>query len=162
MSALSKTHTVMEDYRPSTSDKIASKLARYYNERIKKTWKLRLKLVGTIKAFAGSTILMQNFETALLEGLWYVIEVRHTIDQGGYVTELTCRRETSRNANAGNSVVVDTNLQSATGAGKKETAVVQSFALVGAAPLPTKGGKKTRNNHDTNGEFFTTNTRSQK
>jgi hypothetical protein len=158
-SALNKTHTVMEDYRVSTSDKLAAKTARYYNERIKKQWKLHLRLVGTVDVIAGSTIILVNFQTALLDGLWYVKEVKQTIDQGGFTTELTCRRETSRNVVASPAVIHDTQLLTAD---KKDKTVsdVDSLALFGSNVITSKTktsktGSK-RNNHSTDGEFFTT------
>lgn len=162
-SALSKTHTVNEDFRPVTADKVTAKLARFYNERIKKTWRLRIKIVGNVHITAGSTILMVNFQTALLEGLWYVKEVHHVIDQGGYITDMVCRRETSRNATATNAEIVNTEpLQ-----GEKKGAApvpVNSQVIIGTGvgkPIKTKT-KTGRNAHSTDGEFFTTNTRSNK
>lgn len=163
-SALNKSHTVQEDFRPTTTDKASAKLARFYNERIKKTWRLRVKIVGNVHVVAGSTILMQNFQTPLLEGLWYVKEVRHTIDQGGYVTELSCRRETSRNATAANAKVVAAQPLQAQKNGEAP-APVESLLIVGTGVQQTGTKTKTktgRNAHSTDGQFFTTNTRSNK
>jgi uncharacterized protein len=160
VSALSKSHTVYEDFRPVTSDKMAAKMARFYNERIKKTWRLRVKIVGNVNVVAGSTISMLNFQTALLDGLWYVKEVHHTIDQSGYVTDMTCRRETSRNATATKAGVEPT---SPSTAGKKggapepvESMVIIGTGVGGTSKTKTKTG---RNAHSTDGEFFNTTTR---
>lgn len=160
VSALSKSHTVSEDFRPVTSDKMAAKMARFYNERIKKTWRLRVKIVGNVNVVAGSTISMLNFQTALLDGLWYVKEVHHNIDQSGYITDLTCRRETSRNASAAKGSV---DLAEPAAGGKKgeaiapvESMVIRGTGLVGNSKKKTKTG---RNAHSTDGEFFNTTTR---
>lgn len=162
--ALNKSHTVQEDFRPVTTDKAAAKLARFYNERIKKTWRLRVKIVGNVHVVAGSTVVMQNFQTALLDGAWYIKEVRHTIDQGGYITELTCRRETSRDVAVASARVETAQPLQAQKAGAEPTPV-DSLLIVGTGVQQTGVKTKTktgRNAHSTDGQFFTTVTRTNK
>lgn len=161
--AISKSRTVMVDFRSSTDDKVDAKLAKYYNQRIKKRWRLRLRIVGNVQARAEQTIVLVNFGTALLDGLWYVKEAKHTIDQGGYITELLCRRETSHSNAAGDAKIVQEDLTTKeTGKGKKgQTDTKTSKVIVGRidnfGEKPKKGSHKS--NHDTSGgEFFTTKT----
>lgn len=107
---------------------------------------------------------MQNFQTPLLDGVWYVKEVTHNIDQGGYITELTCRRETSRNAVAANAKVLTAQPLQAQKPGATPTPV-DSLLIVGTGVQQTGAKTKTktgRNAHSTDGEFFTTVTRSNK
>jgi phage protein D len=158
LQAISKSHTVLRDYRPATDSKIIAVRSKHYNQRIKKTWRLRLRLVGTVDIVSGELIVLINFSTALLEGVWYVKEARHTIDQNGYITELVCRRQTSKsNGKAGVDKIVKAD---ATVAGKKgETEVKETEFILTGKPIPTKNTGGRKKTHDTDGDFFPTNTR---
>lgn len=155
--AIARSRTVMVDFRPSTADKVQSKLAKHYNQRIKKQWRLRIRLVGNSNAHAGRTILLQNFGTALLDGLWYIKEAKHVIDQGGYITELTCRRETGRANKVGDAFLTYGQPTTKDKGHKGETTVQESEAVVGHSKGFDGVNKKTRrrNTHSTDGNFFT-------
>lgn len=161
--AINRSRTVMEDYRPSTDDKVEAKLAKHYNQRIKKMWKLRLRIVGNADVRAEQTILLQNFGTPLLDGVWYIKECKHNIDQSGYTTELQCRRETDNNALAGDAKLTlderrTKGLKGATEPKLSEAIVGHSAGFDNPKIKGQKNGRRT-NAHNTDGDFFTTGTR---
>lgn len=152
--ALRLKHVVYEDFRPAAYDNVNAVAQRNYYERIKKTWKLNIKIVGTVEAKTRRTILLQNFGTAILDGLWYVKECKHTIDtNGGYITELKCRR--------GAGAVVSTHAPIQLGysqvptKGKKGEAVIQEtqFIISDIASV-TKQKKTKKTARDLNGQYF--------
>lgn len=158
LQAISKSRTVVEDFRPATAEKIIAVRSKHFNERIKRTWKLRLKLVGTVNVYAGGTIIIKNSSTALLEGLWYVIEARHTVDNSGYVTEITCRRQTNKQQSVASSQVITANVLTH-GTKKNEPTEALSTALIASSPKFDNPTGKHHKPHDTTGDFFETRTR---
>jgi hypothetical protein len=101
---LNVTHNVMEDFRPTTTTRQASDIIRGFTNRIKKAWRIRIKLVGDPDIVAGKNVLLQNFGTALLDGTWFVTEARHRI-QDAYITELLCRRHVGTKNQAAGRIV---------------------------------------------------------
>ncbi len=157
LQAISKSRTVVEDFRPATSEKVIAVRSKHFNERIKKTWKLRVKLVGTVNVYAGGTIIIKNSSTALLEGLWYVKEARHTVDNSGFITELTLRRPKATQQSTASSKVIFADV---TTKGKKgETTDQLSTALIAESPKFNNPLGSKHRPHDTSGEFFETRTR---
>jgi phage protein D len=68
--------------------------------RVRRAWKLKLKLVGDPRLRAGQTVALVNFAT-LVDGRWYVEQATHTIDTSGYVTELKLRKAPKAGAKRG-------------------------------------------------------------
>lgn len=89
--AIRKTNTVLRDYRPVTGSKAEIAWVRRFKQRLEKLWKLRVTVVGTPRLLANTVVTLKNFDTALLDGEWYVTEAKHSFDQG-YTTELSMHR----------------------------------------------------------------------
>lgn len=65
--------------------------AAKFHERVKKAWKLTLRMVGEPRLHAKKTIALVNFST-LIDGAWYIEEIEHTVDNNGYLTMAKLRR----------------------------------------------------------------------
>lgn len=150
--ALRMHHVVYEDFRPAAYDNVNAIAQRNYFERIKKTWKLNIRLVGTVEAKTRRTILLQNFGTAILDGLWYVKECKHTVDSGGYITELKCRRGVGAVVSAHKPIQLG--YSAVPTKGKKGEIVLQEtqFIISDVATVTKQKHKKTA--RDLNGQYF--------
>lgn len=142
-------NSVLEDYQHTTTTRLVGDIARGRKHRKKKAWKLTMQVVGNPKILAGTTILLQNFGTALLDGTWLVNEARHRIENA-YITELTCGREAGKGKNAAGDIVFnDTNKSARTKADQEidysKSGVVEgkgAYRLKKQDPVSTKKAPK--------------------
>jgi hypothetical protein len=89
--AIRKKNTVIRDFRPMIASKQDIVRIKKFKQRIEKLWKLKIRTVGDPTLVAGNTVLLVNFDTPLLNGVWYITEAAHTFDKD-YQTELSMRR----------------------------------------------------------------------
>jgi phage protein D len=99
-SSARKKNVIIVDSRLTTAEKARPHSHRHLKKRIKKAWKLKARIVGDPSMRAGRTVNLRNFGTSYLDGLWYISEVKHTIDAAGYVTEIMARRPPGAHAGA--------------------------------------------------------------
>ena len=143
---------VKEDFQPTTLAKANARATASFLERLKRTWKLRIRVVGDPQLAAFKTIDLRNFDTPLLDGVWYIREARHTVDpNSGYVTELQCNRQFGGKGLTGKVQLVNVRKTARTEADKevdfKQSGQVESGALIGTSP--TFGGKRAKKTHRT-------------
>jgi phage protein D len=93
--AIRKRNTVVRDYRPILGGKAQIVRIKKFKQRIEKLWKLKIRTVGNPEFVAGTVVSLTNFDTPLLNGVWYITEAKHMFDQN-YQTELTMRRRRSK------------------------------------------------------------------
>lgn len=78
-----------KDIVVSISKKALSAAVRRVVNHARRKWTIKLTLVGNPRIFRGTGLLLDNFGP-IIDGLWYVKGVEHTINVGsGYITTLS-------------------------------------------------------------------------
>jgi hypothetical protein len=150
--AVNISNTVLEDFQPTTATRLFSDVSRGHRHRKKKAWQINIRVVGNPKLLAGTTVLLRNFGTALLDGTWFINEARHRIENA-YITELRCGRHVGTASNgAGNIIKRDTDKTARTKADKEvdfnESGNVEAESLFKLDPA-----RSVKLSHDTSGTY---------